>query len=117
MKEDFDPTTFHRINAPSPTLPPLAQHTKTPKLTKSQLELLQTLALPHITHLMKGFRGALLGGARGGEKKASNATAGVLMRTAYLTRHRGRGTSSECHYTISPRGLEYLSAHTTKETK
>ena len=93
------------------TLLPLAQNTTKPLLTKSQLALLKTMALPHVTHLMIGFRGAFIGGLCGGEGgRVSNATAKVLMRTVYLTRHLGRGTSNESFYTISSAGLEYLAS-------
>jgi hypothetical protein len=84
------------------------QSTATPKLTKAQMALLQMMALPHITHLMEGFRGAFIGGIRGWEKGATNATARKLMHTAYLTRHRGTNAH---YYTISQLGIEVLAAH------
>ena len=91
-----------------PDIISLKQATATPKLTKAQMALLQMMALPHITHLMEGFRGAFIGGSFGWEKGATNATARKLMQTAYLTRHRGTNAH---YYTISQRGLEEIAAH------
>jgi hypothetical protein len=85
------------------------QSTATPKLTKTQRELLDTMAMPGVTHLCIGFRGAFIGGDRARGKTFRNETAQRLMQTAYLTRWNAFGTSGGYYYTISDRGRQELS--------